>query len=326
MWSGPASITTTGPLHGQFARATSEPVAAVVSSVPPGPQSAPVPAAAESIRMPAQVLSDPSATSSVPQLKHSALGVFGWLLLTVVLLGGLGTLLYFAFNESGKRAAAKAEESLNPSSQNTPPTPPQQPATQAKVQPAQPQAQQTGTAPVQQPDPANATANLDKNDRAKKPGDKKIAAAPENKTAAKGSKPAAIESNDPKVLYKAGKAAEKARDFEQARAIWQKLETIKGYGVQAVVEQARVAYALNDNTGAAALALRALQEPSPYKQDATLLYGDALMRGNECLRAKVIFLGVRKGLASGPLKDNVTKKIAACNKQLGLAENDGMQR
>ncbi|MCW5803151.1 MAG: protein kinase [Deltaproteobacteria bacterium] len=327
MWSGPASITTTGPLPGQtFARATSEPVAAVI---PPGPQSAPIPTAADSLRMPA--LSDPSATSSVPMLKHSALGVFGWLLLTVVLLGGLGTLLYFAFNESGKRAAAKAEESLNPSSQSTPPPPTHaqaQPQPQPKVAAQQVQTQPPGggAAPVlQQVEPGNGTANADKNDRTKKPADKKVAAAADN-TKTPGKKPAALESNDPKVLYKAGKAAVQAHDFEQARAIWQKLETIKGYGVQAVLEQARVAYALNDNTGAAALALRALQEPSPFKQDATLVYGDALMRGNECMRAKVIFLGVRKGLSNGPLKDNVTKKIAACNKQLGLADNDGMQR
>jgi tetratricopeptide (TPR) repeat protein len=133
----------------------------------------------------------------------------------------------------------------------------------------------------------------------------------------------AADERDPKALLRQGKQHEKNSDWEAARAVYQKLEKIKGYAGVALYQQAWVAIQTNELDVAIQLASRSAGQPGSHKTDAKFLYGDALYKQGEFRRAKDIYIGLRKGLA-GEMKATATRKIAAANRALKLPEDDGI--
>jgi Flp pilus assembly protein TadD len=155
----------------------------------------------------------------------------------------------------------------------------------------------------------------------KKPADR----GGEKKTTAKKPVIAAADEKDPKSLMKAGKAYEKAGDYAEARSTYEKLAKIKGYGGRALYLQAWSAFLANDTTAAEKLAQAAITAPGDQKTDAKFLYGDALFRRGEYKRAKNVFVSLYE-MSQGDPKAQALKKIAACNRELGLPEGDGIPK
>jgi TolA-binding protein len=144
----------------------------------------------------------------------------------------------------------------------------------------------------------------------------------------KDAKVAAADDKDPKSTAQLAKEAaslEKTGRWVEARAAYQALEKAKGYSsAEALYHQAWNAFQSNATSDAAQLAADAARLPSPFKTRAMLLYGDALFRQGEYVRAKNIYLGVRKNL-NGEERGTTIKKIMACNTQLKLPEADGAE-
>ena len=179
------------------------------------------------------------------------------------------------------------------------------------------------------PDKVADNGSATKKDDPKKQQVKKVATGNDTKTVAKKPIPGA-DSNDPKVLLNAGRAADKAKDLEQARAIYNRYTSTPGANaMQGTWEEARIAYLQNDNKSVEMLLMRviAVKDGNPLRIDAQLLLADVHFRTNDFPRARNLYIGVRKALKdSDPRKASITKRIAACNKQMGMAENDGLTR
>ena len=69
----------------------------------------------------------------------------------------------------------------------------------------------------------------------------------------------------------------------------------------------------------------AITAPGDQKTDAKFLYGDALFRRGEFKRAKNVFIALYD-MSQGDAKAQALKKIAACNRELGLPEGDGVPK
>jgi tetratricopeptide (TPR) repeat protein len=127
------------------------------------------------------------------------------------------------------------------------------------------------------------------------------------------------------ALVKQARAHEKAGQWSDARAIYQRLVKVKGYAGEAYFRQAMAAFQANQLDEAIQLTMEAAKQPGTFKTDALILYGDVLFRQKEYERAKTIYLGVRKTVAGEP-RAVITRKIARCNEQLRLPESDGLAR
>ncbi|HEU0031178.1 MAG TPA: protein kinase [Kofleriaceae bacterium] len=321
MWSGPASITTTGPLLGHGSRPTSEPTATTATAV--------AAAAAESMKMPAMRASSPSlqvhtftetSNAAIPQFRQrSALGVFGWLLLAAVLFGGIGALLYVAFGERGERAPNKIEDIARPPQSGAGAITPGSGSDALAPTPTPPP---TGAnkGSAQTPN-TNGKPSLKLDDKAQQePATVKKPAT--NKQPVK--KLTVAEERDPKALIKQGKLHEKNGDWELARNVYEKLEKLKGQGANALYMQAWAAFQANQVKDAQELARRAAaQQTGAAKLSSMMLYGDALFKDGAYDRAKTIYSGMRRD-ATADMKATLAKKIVSCNKQLKLPENDGL--
>ncbi|HSK00439.1 MAG TPA: serine/threonine-protein kinase [Kofleriaceae bacterium] len=313
MFSGPHVATGQNALQ---VRIGSEPSAAASGRM-----------ASQPAAMPAQSLVELPAYEP-PSIKRSGLGVFGWLLLAALLFGGVGALLYVALGERGERAPSKLDEAVQPAPQvgvapevppGPPPAPvvPQEPARPAggdiKVVPDEPPGGEGSAAPGTGTSPVATGDDPDRKADGKKPGARPI----------RRPGVAAVDERDPKALLRQGKQHEKSGDWEAARAVYQKLEKIKGHAGIALYQQAWVAIQTNELDVALQLASRSAGQPGPYKIDAKFLYGDALYKQGEFRRAKDIYIGLRKGL-TGEMKATATRKIAAANRALKLPEDDGI--
>jgi TolA-binding protein len=135
---------------------------------------------------------------------------------------------------------------------------------------------------------------------------------------------AAAEDKDPKALIKQAKAAEAQGDWDAVRGANQKLEKIKGYTGPAVYGQAWAAFQMNDTPAALALSQRAIKLPGPQRGKAMMLMADTIFKQGDYKRAKDNYLNIR-ALVGKDQKSVVMKKIALCNKQLGLPERDGVK-
>ncbi len=138
----------------------------------------------------------------------------------------------------------------------------------------------------------------------------------------------AADEKDPKVLAKQAGAAEAANDWDTARGAYAKLEKFKAYQPAAVYGQAYAAFQLNDTPNALLLSQKAIKiSTGPLHNKAFLLYADTIFKQGDAKRAKDNYLNLRSSLADKDkdLKATVTKKIATCNRQLGLAERDGIK-
>jgi len=316
--SGVSNISTTGQMAAP--RPTSEPTATALASSPTRALSP------EPVRLASQV--SEASISLAP--KRGALGVFGWLLLAAILFGGVGALLYVALGERGERGERpKVEGALtngvgsnvasnvapNVASGTADPHTVVAPGSgSTEVKPPNLTPDGSGVAPMPPVvNPPNAHIKV-----APKapPVDKTIKHPPVASTAA--------DDTSAKALIDRGKALEKRNEWEQARGVYSKLEKVKGYGPESLYLQAYAAFGAHQLDDALQLAKKAAEQlTGQRKTDAQFLYGDALYRQNEFSRAKDIYMGLRKRL-QGEQKTTAAKKVAACNKALHLADNDGL--
>ncbi|HSN27809.1 MAG TPA: protein kinase, partial [Kofleriaceae bacterium] len=311
-------------------------------SSPPGvlrPISEPVamPAGAQFQRAATPVAKEPSAPSmpmgeALDVKKRGGMAVFGWVMLVLIIVGGIGAAAYVMFfKPPGKDVGA----AMPPGSDATAPvvTPPEGSA-QGSAAAAQKQAIEAppeGSNAVEAPESGSAVEAVG-SDAA--PEEEHAPKNPKTGKATPGHHPAPPhhevktaalerEEKDPKALMKAGAAAEAGGDWQAARAIYMKLEKIKGYDAIAEYRIAYDAFQSNDTTAAQTYAQKAASKPGSQKIDAMFLYADALFKGGDFKRAKDVYTGLR-GKVSGDKKATATKKIALCNQKLGLPERDGV--
>jgi serine/threonine protein kinase len=136
--------------------------------------------------------------------------------------------------------------------------------------------------------------------------------------------PKSLDSASVDQLVRDAHSFEKAGEWKQARAVYSKLEHVKGYSLgEALYRQAYAAFQSHDFDAARQLTVNAGRQPGPYKTVAMLLYGDVFYVEREFERAKEIYNILRKTLV-GSDRATAIRKIAACNKELGLPENDGV--
>ena len=270
---------------------------------------------------------------------RSALRVFGWLVLAAVLFGGVGALLFLALGE--RNAATKvADAALAPASAGKekvtvmlPPPEPEGSARGGSAEPAIPgPAGLVGSAEVAPG--SDAPEDVRRDPAAAQPpiaGDDKLHKRPAPRGGPVKRPPAQVASIDDKdkrqiaELVKQATALEKPGHWTEARAAWQKLQKTKGYNDvgETLYHQAWAAFQSNATNDAVRLAAASAAQTGPYKTRAMLLYGDALFRQGEVERAKNIYLGVRKSMTPDD-RASAVKKIAQCNKKLGLPESDGL--
>jgi serine/threonine protein kinase len=259
----------------------------------------------------------------MPTLKAKR-GSLGPLLLLLVLLGGGGALAYMMLNSADKSADQKVGEQAsgepigsNPS--NVVPAPPPNgsagsAAPQVVKQPAlgsdvAPKVQD----PVAPPVTGGSTAVKDGKDATiKRPN-------PHHPTVA-----VADDKADKATLLKEIKEAEAASDWTLARATYQKLGKIKGMQGEALYGEAMAAFQQGDSPAAEAISKKASAVPGPYKLKSLLLYADTIFRQGDPKRARDNYISLRALTGDREFKATVTKKIALCNKQLGLPERDGV--
>ena len=332
LWSGPAMSTGQNQL---LARQNAESGGSYPGqSMPLRAQSSPSIAPSSTPQVAhAPSLSDPNLMASAPvHLRRSGLAVFGWLVLAALLFGGVGSLLYLAL---GERTAAKASDAVG-----APPAP--APSVEPAAPPAAPPATKAstvkrdvdgtrGSAQVVTPDAERPDAVTGSGGSSIKAGDDKIRKRPP--VAVKGApnrrvgQAPALEEKDAKsvaALVKQAKGLERNGQWNEARAVYQRLEKVKGFSTsEALYRQAWAAFQSNATDDAVQLAADAARLPGAFKTPAMFLYGDALYRLHEYDRAKNIYVGLRKGLSSDE-RATATKKIAACNKALKLPDADGV--
>jgi TolA-binding protein len=85
-------------------------------------------------------------------------------------------------------------------------------------------------------------------------------------------------------------------------------------------QQAVAAFTAGDNAAAQSLAMKSAMLPGSHKLAAKFLYGDALFRAGEHLRARAVYVALRD-MTSGDQRATATKKISAVNRKLGLPED-----
>jgi hypothetical protein len=137
--------------------------------------------------------------------------------------------------------------------------------------------------------------------------------------------PSGGEERDPRALLRQSSAAEAKGDWETVRSTNQKLEKIRGWTGPAVYGQAWAAFQMNDTPAALVLTERAIRLPGPQRNKALLLRADAIFKQGDFKRARDNYLTLRSMFGDSDLRAVVTKKIALCNKQLGLSERDGIK-
>jgi len=296
-WSGPAMATGQNERVSRSSLASERAAGEPVSSTS---QRALTPAPVRTSSM-----SDiPQVEPSQPIRKRSALGTLGWLLLAAALFGGVGALVFVAVGERGERAPTQELASAAPA-EGTP-----------AGGPARENADNTDDDDDERVADDEARSGK-RSERSERVGSRKTSKAPKRHVAV-------ADANDPKELIKQGQAFEKAGEWEQARAVYARLEKVKGYAARALYMQAWAAFSANDTDDAALLAQRAASTATgAQRTDALFLYGDALYRQGNYRRARDIFIGLHKQL-SGDQKATAQRKIAACNRALNLPESDGL--
>ena len=93
---------------------------------------------------------------------------------------------------------------------------------------------------------------------------------------------------------------------------------------EALYGEAMAAFQQGDSPAAETISKKASATPGPYKLKSLLLYADTIFRQGDAKRAKDNYISLRALTGDRDFKATVTKKIALCNKQLGLPERDGV--
>ena len=360
MWSGPAMSTAQSALMARQAAEAAGPGLGPASSgsfpalgIPLRAQSSP------SLIQPAVTISpavsDPGLPAAPPVVvvRRSALGVFGWIVLAAVLFGGVGSLLYIALGERNavraSDAAASAGGPVGPGGSGGSSKPAATrgdaaapaaaidlatPAPGSAASGAEPT--RAGARPDREPAPPEPTGSAgptagsgspaEPAEASRKPAtDDKHRRPPPRQVTVR--RPVAVaDDKDPKAaaaLIKQAKAAEGASKWEEARVAYQRLEKFRTYRAEAMYGQAWNAFQMNDAKMAEQIAGQLATEGGPFKVKAMFLYADALYVQSQYARAKVIYQKLRAEL-HGDQRAIAQKKIVACNKELNLPENSGI--
>jgi serine/threonine protein kinase/TolA-binding protein len=339
MWSGPAMSTNQ---HALMARQGSDAGGSYpgqsMPSMPMRLQSSP---SLQGLQAPA--LSDPGlpvAPPMIPQPRRSALNVLAWLTFAAVLFGAVGSLLYVALGErfarrqqetlaagAGSSRAVAGKVDLRPDGSGGPGSSAAGSAVAAgsgsssAVEPAAGSATRPAPAPSADRIPAAGAAEAAQVDH--KSEDRGPRKHPLRPVTAKRPQVAAAENGDPRQLLKQATDLEGTGKWDDARAVWQRLEKYKTYRSEALYHQAWAAFQSNDTGAASKLAWQVGNEPGKFQIQAKFLYADALYRQGEYQRAKEFFVSLRKQL-KGDDRATATKKIAWCNKMLNLPETNGI--
>jgi serine/threonine protein kinase len=329
--SGVSHRMPSGPASSPVIRPQSEPAPPSRPSGPIHPRAAPpavvVPGSGQSV----------AVGEVVPDVKkRGGMAVFGWIMLVLSIVGGVGAAAYVMFlKPTGKDQAAAAPGSSDPGSAHEQVVPPIAGSDDAgsagsaekavtDVAPPAPAGSNVaaGSADTGSDDAGSAQAD----DHAsvatlKNPKNPKTGVRPHQPTSKHPT--TAAEDKDPKALTKQAQALEGSGDWAGARAVYTKLEKLKGYEQFAEYRMAYDAFQSADITAAQTYAQKAAARPGPQKYDAMVLYGDALFKNGEYKRAKDVYIGLRAKV-TGDRRSSATKKIALCNQKLGLAERDGV--
>ena len=263
-------------------------------------------------------------------------GVLGWMLLGALLFGSIGALLYVAAGERGHAAATQplaapgsgSAAGTGSGSGSALAAPDANGA--SGLAPGTTGASSSVTVPAARPD-ATTAAGVIETAPARRPIDE--VAAPIVKSSGPG---ADHDGTDDKAARKPGKqtegqalleqglAFERAHDYASARTTYEKLAKVPGMKGQALYLQANAAFYAYKTDDAVTLAAKAVAEPGGPKVKAKFLYGDALFRQRNYERARDVFVSLR-GSAVGEDKAVATRKIAACNQQLGKPDAEGIK-
>ena len=295
---------------------------------------------------------DPAVLTSQPvvALRRSGWFVLGWMVLAAVLFGGIGALLYTALGERsaaskalaavpGEASASKDRDRDEPgsgavakSSASDGSNAVRSAVGSARDARSEPDAVTSSGGGAEDVRPATTTGRpaagedrFHKRTPVRTGGNKRVAQAP----APVG------EDKDPKDGKSIAALISKARGFEssgqwsQARAVYEKLGQTKGYSLgEALYRQAYAAFQANTTAEAATLAEKAAHEPGSFKTQAMMLYGDAMLKLGNKQRAKGVFSSLYNNNSSINSVERAAalRKLAQCNKELGLPEGDGVER
>jgi hypothetical protein len=269
----------------------------------------------------------------VPDVKkRGGMAVFGWIMLVLIIVGGVGAAAYVMFlkppTDKGQPSTQPGSNDLTAAQQQVVP-----PVAGSSSDDDGAGSAQKAAQVVAPPPPAGSdTAGSDDEGSDDEGGaaDEQVTTTPKNPKTPKRPRhgsprhtSTAAEDRDPKALTKQAQALESSGDWQEARAVYTKLEKIKGYEQFAEYRMAYDAFQSSDTRAAQAYAQKAASRSGPQKYDAMVLYGDALFKNGEFKRAKDVYVGLRAKV-TGDRRASATKKIALCNQKLGLAERDGV--
>jgi serine/threonine protein kinase len=331
MWSGPAMSTGQ---HAPLARqGTEQPVGGGQPGQSMQMRAQSAPSMAMYTPAPSASMSDPSLQSQpMVDVRRSALGVFGWLVVAALLFGGVGALVYIALGERDGATKASDPSTLHVDSNRPAPLPGTVPAASGSGAPGsvadgQPAAQAGQAAqapgkksPAGEPDAVTGSGGVGDVDPQSHKRTAVHTAAGSKHTAA------AAQASDDKqiqILVARAKAFEHENKYKDARAVYQRLESVKGYNLgDALWHQAWAAFQSGAMSEAGELAGKAAELPGQFKNQARLLYGDTVFRQSDYKRAKAIYILLRKS-TSGDEHVQAIKKIMKCNELLGMTPSDG---
>jgi TolA-binding protein len=310
-------------------RPQSEPTPAKTPSGPSKQQSGPIAPRASSPVVLAPGSGQSAAVGEVVHdvKKRGGMAVFGWIMLVLIIVGGAGAAAYVMF----LKPPDKGQPAIAPGS-NDPGSAQQQQQAVPPIPVGSDEAGSDEKAEVPPPQAGSNTGSADTTPDDAGSAEEHVATPKNPKNPRAGQRPShggnhhtstAAEERDPKALTKQGQALEGSGDWQGARAIYTKLEKIKGYEQFAEYRMAYDAFQSADTSAAQSYAQKAASRPGPQKYDAMVLYGDALFKNGEYKRAKDVYIGLRAKV-TGDRRASATKKIALCNQKLGLAERDGV--
>ncbi|HET9987163.1 MAG TPA: protein kinase, partial [Kofleriaceae bacterium] len=262
-------------------------------------------------------LREPEAMPTL-KAKRSTLGP---VLLLLVLLGGGGALAYMMLNSADKTADQRVVEQASGEPVGSAPSntvaPQPQVGSAGSATPHVMKQAGSGSAEVvpkaqEASPPPSGSGAVVKDSTIKRP-------TPRHPPVA-----VADDKADKVTLLKEIKEAEASSDWTLARATYQKLAKVKGMQGEALYGEAMAAFQQGDSPAAEAISKKASAVPGPYKLRSLLLYADTIFRQGDVKRAKDNYVSLRALTSDRDFKATVTKKIALCNKQLGLAERDGV--
>jgi serine/threonine protein kinase len=325
------SRSMSGQSSGSIQRPTSEP------SAPQSRPSGPLLPRAQSPAIAAVVTAPTSGQSAavgevVPDVKkRGGMAVFGWIMLVLIILGGVGAAAYVMFlKPTGKDAASVTPGSDTGSDTGSGASVVTPPANGSDEKPpAKPKHEQAVKSPATTENAGSADAvsgsnALEGSDEEHGTGKNAHGHTVRPHQPAAHHVTTAAEEKDPKALLKQGQALEASADWDEARQVYTKLEKLRGYEQLAEYRMAYDAFQSSDTNAAQAYAQKAATRSGAQKLDALSLYGDALFKNGEYKRAKEVYIAVRAKV-TGDKKAGATKKIAACNGKLGLSERDGIK-